>query len=318
MKSVLRTAFLLCCVVVLGACRSMPATQATIAPAACAQPQVAHDAFLATLWQQRAAEYDALSLQVYARALNSLDRALEDAQWNALPESERQSAPSSGEVAIISDVDETLVDNSAFAVREMREPVAGCQTPAQARDAWGLRWRDWVQSAEAPALAGAAEFMQAASLRGAKIFYVTNRKDDEQLATCANLRTAGFPLGDCASQVLTRNEDAGRGRDKVSRRQQIAARYRVVLLFGDNLGDFSGNISGSEAERDRLVAERKSWWGERWFMLPNPSYGSWDEILGRLVSRPDDFTTVAERAAYVRELKEKKLEDCRNRDCLKP
>ncbi len=318
MKSSLRAVLLLSVMVLLGACRTMPAVPATPALAVCAQPAAAHDAFLATLWQQRAAEYDALSLQVFARAIDSLDRALEDAQWNALPEAERQSAPSSSEVAIISDVDETLVDNSAFAVREMREPVARCQTPAQARDAWGLRWRDWVQSAEAPALAGAAEFMQAASLRGAKIFYVTNRKDDEQLATCANLRSAGFPLSDCARQVLTRNEDAGRGRDKVSRRQQIAARYRVILLFGDNLGDFSGNISGSEAERDRVVAERKSWWGKRWFMLPNPSYGSWDEILGRIVDRPDDFATSAERAAYVRELKQNKLEDCRNRDCLKP
>ncbi len=318
MKPMLRGALMLCAAAALAGCQSMPATRSSQTGPACALPPVANDAFLSTLWQQRAAEYDALSLQVYARALERLDLAMADPQWNALSDTERVDAPASQGVAVITDVDETLVDNSAFAVREMREPTSGCQSPAEAREAWALRWRDWVQSAQAPALAGAAEFMQMATQRGATVFYVTNRKDDEKSATCENLRATGFPLSDCARQVLTRNEEAGRGRDKVSRRQQVAAHYRVLMLFGDNLGDFAGGVLDSEAERDQLVAARQSWWGERWFILPNPSYGSWEEVLGRILERPDDFATAGERAAYVRELKQKKLEDCRQRDCLKP
>ena len=28
--------------------------------------------------------------------------------------------------------------------------------------------------------------------------------------------------------------------------------------------------------RDGLYAEYEDWFGERWFMLPNPTYGSWE------------------------------------------
>ena len=28
-----------------------------------------------------------------------------------------------------------------------------------------------------------------------------------------------------------------------------------------------------------MVSEHASWWGERWFVLPNPIYGSWESAM---------------------------------------
>jgi len=323
MKQIVHRAMVLLCVAGLSACQTTAGNK-TIAAPTCgdigAARAIAADSFRATLWQQTAAEYDALSLQVYARADAMLDRAIKDPTWSALDPSEGQSAVG-GALAIIADIDETLVDNSAFAVRAMREPVSECMTPVQARADWERRWLEWVTDAEATALPGAAEFMQRAVARRdaeIEVFYITNRKDNEKQATCKNLIELGFPVPNCDTQVLTRNDDDGRAKDKVSRRKQVAGSHRVVLLFGDNLGDFVGNILTNEVERDAVVAGRQAWWGERWMMLPNPGYGSWEEILGQIRDRADDFATAEERNAYVRAQKERALEDCRAKDCLKP
>jgi len=317
-RSILR--FALMPVFALAACAHAPPRPAAMAAAcpAASDAVPADDLFLATLWQQHAAEYDALSLQVYARAGQSLRRALADPGWQALLPSESVAPAVAAPVAVIADIDETLLDNSAFNVRQIRAPIAPCLTPDQARAEWDRRWREWVEEAQAPALPGAAEFMQQARRDGVAVFYVTNRKDEERAATCRNLLAAGFPVDDCVGQVLTRNEAEGRGRDKVSRRQQVAATHRVAQLFGDNLGDFAGAVFDSSRQRDALVDDRRGWWGERWFMLPNPGYGSWEEILGRIAPTTPAFTTAAARRAHVRALKEAALQDCRQQDCLLP
>ena len=318
MKQMLRVISVLI-VIGLAACQSTPSKQAALA--ACDQKVIAetgNDVFMSTAWQQQAAEYQALSLQAYVRAEAALKLALDDPKWAALDPIEVQAAPTTSTLAIIADIDETVLDNSAFNVREMRVSAAPCETPDEARERWGKRWSDWVSDAEAPAMPGAAEFMQQAVKAGVEVYYVTNRKDHEKAGSCKNLLRAGFPLRDCETHVLTRNDDDGRGRDKVSRRQQIASTHRVVMLFGDNLGDFAGNILGSHADRAALVSARRDWWGARWFMLPNPSYGSWDEVLGHVDGGVPEFATAAERRAHLRAIKEQRLEDCTRKDCLQP
>jgi 5'-nucleotidase (lipoprotein e(P4) family) len=323
MKMMFRAGALLLCAAGLTACAgARRIAEAPGCPAGNTVPALADDNFRVTLWQQSAAEYDALSLQVYARADAMLKRAIDEG-WSAIDASEVAQPVSGNRIAIIADVDETLLDNSAFGVRQLREPMPPCITPAAARVEWDRRWSEWVGEAEAPALPGAAEFMRRAVALGndavtVEVFYVTNRKDSEKAATCENLRRTNFPLPDCDTYVLTRNDADGRGKDKVSRRRQVAATHRVALMFGDNLGDFVGNVMTDEKQRDAQVTGKARWWGERWFMLPNPTYGSWDEILGHIDDRRDDFATAAERNAHVRALKERRLEDCRQRDCLAP
>ena len=70
----------------------------------------------------------------------------------------------------------------------------------------------------------------------------------------------------------------------------IAERYRIVLLVGDDFNDFVSARLPRE-ERDRLVERYRDRWGDRWIMLPNPVYGSWE---GALYEEADD--TPEERA----------------------
>jgi acid phosphatase len=38
-------------------------------------------------------------------------------------------------------------------------------------------------------------------------------------------------------------------------------------------------LANTPAGRDRAVAPSLGWVGERWFMLPNATYGSWEPAL---------------------------------------
>ncbi|MGZ8710662.1 MAG: HAD family acid phosphatase, partial [Thermoanaerobaculia bacterium] len=64
--------------------------------------------------------------------------------------------------------------------------------------------------------------------------------------------------------------------DKSPRRKEVADRYRVLLLAGDDLNDFANVRRAPWQEREDLITKTKDWWGTRWFMLPNPMYGSWE------------------------------------------
>ena len=79
--------------------------------------------------------------------------------------------------------------------------------------------------------------------------------------------------------ILSKNERQEWGSDKGSRREFIAASYRVVLIAGDDLNDF---LSGSRLEPRERVALARRWrsnWGTKWIMLPNPIYGGWERSL---------------------------------------
>ena len=61
--------------------------------------------------------------------------------------------------------------------------------------------------------------------------------------------------------------------------QEIAKTYRILLLLGDDLGDFLPGVRTSIEQRVTLVAPYLENWGRKWFLLPNPGYGSWEEAL---------------------------------------
>ena len=74
--------------------------------------------------------------------------------------------------------------------------------------------------------------------------------------------------------MLSQSEHLDWGIDKGSRRDFIAQSYRVLMLFGDDLGDFISENRGSTQAR-RNEALTYDLWGTKWLMLPNPMYGSW-------------------------------------------
>ncbi len=258
-------------------------------PVAAASSADAHDNLNAVLWMQVAAEYEASIRSVFGAAADVLDRALADPDWDALPRNER-GGQHVGHLppAIILDADETVIDNSAYQARLIDRD--------EAFDA--ATWESFVNERRSRALPGALEFLRAAAQRGVTVFYVTNRSAAEKPATYDNLRALGFPMSDPEDTVLTIDEAQGWSPEKGARRQFVGERYRVMMLFGDNLGDFLDGLRGkSNPERSAMMESYRDWWGERWFMLPNPSYGGWESAITRGV---DDPTAAKRRSLRTR------------------
>ena len=250
------------------------------APGALADP--VHDNLNAVLWSQTAAEYDALALQAFNQAARTLAAAKADPALNALVPSERSELPASAPLAIITDIDETVLDSSPLNADLIQNPIDQRIAPAEARKQFEDRWFKWVAQREALALPGAVDLLKHAQQSDVEIFYITNRKEPERAETCNNLVQARLPLKDCARQVLMRNDSDAKPKDKGPRRKIVGATHRVVLVLGDNLGDFADGVYGSLEQRDGIVAAQASWWGERWIMLPNPMYGSWEEVISNV------------------------------------
>jgi 5'-nucleotidase (lipoprotein e(P4) family) len=227
-----------------------------------------HDGLHAVAWFQTSAEFEASALATYNAATASLDRALADKKWTALVEQEGQKFAKLPP-AVIVDVDETVLDNSAYQARLIAD---GGEF---GRETWGA----WVSEARAVAIPGAKEFLSAAAKKGVRVFYVSNRDAGDQAEhTRKNLAALGFPDADDLDTFYFRDESKG-WKQKSPRRLEVATKYRVVIVVGDNLFDFVEEDKPARERRAALVEERRAWWGTRWFMLANPMYGSWDEAL---------------------------------------
>jgi acid phosphatase len=136
--------------------------------------------------------------------------------------------------------------------------------------------------------------VQRAIEAGVAVFFVTNRPcaatgNDacpQEAVVIGDLVEAGFPASE--SNVMLSGEQPGWTREKSIRRRHIAKDYRVVMLFGDDLGDFVDCTRGrpldpcttgaTRASRHHDVDRFADYWGNGWYMLPNPMHGSWTSV----------------------------------------
>lgn len=254
-------------------------------------PGAADDNLNAVLWMQTSAEYTALSIQTFRAAADHLDRALAERHWDALVPGERANAATGLSPAVIMDIDETVLDNSPYQARLVH---SGEQYDE-------VSWAGWVAEKNAAALPGVVDFARAADAKGVTIIYISNRAQHLDEATIANLRSVGMPVKD-ASVFLglgTHVKDCEQhGTEKNCRRQWIGREYRVLMQFGDQLGDFAQIVSNTADGRAALMDEYGDWFGERWWMLPNPTYGSWEPAaFNNDWSQPREARRAAKRAA---------------------
>lgn len=242
--------------------------RAASAPEVSVSTPVRDEKINAVLWIQTAAEFRGLAFQAFNTARTMLDKALLDRSWTAAVE--QTGSFSDLPPAIIADIDETLLDNTAHEVRRIRK-----QEPFSE-----VRWNAWVDEARATAIPGALEFVRYAKSRGVTIFYVTNRVSAVEEGTRRNLEKTGFPI-ESFDNVFTKGENNWTSSDKGPRRAEVASRYRVLLLLGDDLGDFTSLASQPLAQRRTFVDTNSGSWGTRWILIPNPIYGSWERaVLG--------------------------------------
>ncbi len=242
------------------------------APVVAQDTPPADDALNAVAWYQTSAERDLVYRTVYRAAAHQLKTALADNTWDALPKEDRAMPVKRLKPAIIVDVDETVLDNAPASVRQILEH----------RGFDEAQWGKWVEARKAKALPGASEFLNAAAKQGVTVFYITNRDASLAQATIANLRSAGFPVAS-DDQVLglgTVVEGCEQeGSEKSCRRRLVGRTYRVLMQFGDQVGDLVQIVANTPDGRRTAVAPYADWIGERWFVLPNPMYGSWEPAL---------------------------------------
>lgn len=262
----------------LTGCRSLaPAAEAPPAadppaPTAAAAGVPADDNLNAVLWIQRSAEYRAVAETVYRAATARLDAALRDPEWDALVPEERTTPARGLPPAIIVDVDETVLDNSPYQARLVRDGEEYNE----------VTWDGWVQEKKAAAVPGVVEFARAAQARGVTILYITNRAEHLGGPTLENLRAVGLPVKDesvflgLGTFVADCEQE---GSEKLCRRQFAGRSYRILMQFGDQLGDFAQILANTPEARAELQAQHRDWFGERWWMLPNPTYGSWEPAV---------------------------------------
>jgi 5'-nucleotidase (lipoprotein e(P4) family) len=181
--------------------------------------------------------------------------------------------------AVVVDVDETVLDNSPNQAWQIKHRRAFNQPD----------WLAWVKREEAKPIAGALDFLRETARRGIRVFYVTNRREEERTATANNLRKAGFP--DVSDETLLLR---GETSSKESRRQSIAQKHRIILLVGDNLNDLAQIFERkSIADRFAAVDQLKNEFGRRFIVLPNPMYGEWENAVYEYKNLSDQEKTRA-------------------------
>ncbi|MBU6198790.1 MAG: acid phosphatase [Xanthomonadaceae bacterium] len=284
----LRPVFPFIAAAVLAGCAGAAQKPAMYAGASASSKYAGNDLLNAAVWMQTSVEHDLVYAEIYRMAEGKLLAALGDPQWDALPRGERTHDAAKLPPAVIVDIDETVLDNAPFEARMIRDDVT---FNAQA-------WNAWVRQASARPLPGALEYAKFAAAHGVTMIYISNRDVTQADSTRANLAADGFPLTDAA--VLNRgvatpgcvDRDSG---DKGCRRRLVAQRYRVLAMFGDQLGDFIDGADADNATRAERIAPYRDWFGARWFALPNPAYGSWESALTK--HNPDKNMRADPRAA---------------------
>jgi 5'-nucleotidase (lipoprotein e(P4) family) len=173
-------------------------------------------------------------------------------------------------LAIVLDVDETAVLNLGYEGDAARR--GGGYDDA--------RWQRWEAGGadKVAAVPGAKMALDAARKAGIAVIFNSNRSNANAVATEAALNHAGLGPAKHGVTLWLKGDDGG-GPGKDDRRWAIASGYCVVAMVGDQLGDFSDLFNDprlTPASRRAFAASSPvaELWGDGWFLLPNPVYGT--------------------------------------------
>ena len=202
-------------------------------------------------WVRDSWEYGELTRQIYGQATDAV-----------LAAADRQRGP----WVVVLDLDETVLDNSVYQLE---------------RAAYGLpfdsvSWNAWVRRAEAGPVPGVADFIGAVRRAGGRIAFISGREESTAEATRRNLAALGLTqdgdlicLRDAASTYTKRirRTEIRTGSGRCAWDGPVPA----MLYLGDAMGDFPD------------ADEEPGAFGVRYFILPNPMYGSWER---RVTKKP--------------------------------
>lgn len=201
-------------------------------------------------------EYAALARQIYRLATDAVTRAAQAAG--------RQSW------AVVLDMDETAVDNSAY---ELERAAYDLPFDAASFNAWARR-------REAGAVPGVVDFVAAVRRAGGHVAWISNREASVADATRDNLRALALWNDDdrlCLQDGAQRPKRARRG-EVIAGRGSCAwsTPMKVLAFVGDQMGDFPAPDEGiPDTGTDAAF-------GRTCFLLPNSMYGDWTSRVTRV------------------------------------
>ncbi len=256
----------------------------------------AHNNLHSLLFQTTSAEYIALCVQTYQLARHAMMEKIGDGTYR--------------NPAIILDLDETVLDNSAY---------QKWQIAAGANFHEPTSWRKWCDGGAAGAVPGALEFVRFVEENGVTPIFITSREDLTRKGTAKNLFALGllsqeeYELEAAYDPATGLHEHASQTRLFMKKMGQVSVPqpsgaqtydlnnkfeqrvfcerfrgYEILLSIGDNLGDYAeyyGRIfdkDGNRVDGHPSIAGRRSavWqdirlFGREFILLPNATYGSW-------------------------------------------
>jgi acid phosphatase len=201
-------------------------------------------------WVRNAVEYQAHSLQTYRAATRRVE--------------ELASGRPPGTWAVSVDADETAISNSLYEKERQLRKVE--HSPE--------RWAKWVRRLEAPPLPGAVEFLSRVRELGGKIAVVTNRGQPLCAETEADFRKYSIPYDVilCLKPGESSQKEPRFDAVRAGTAAPGMAPAEILVWVGDNIGDFP-----DLAQDARYKPEQLKLFGDRYFMIANPMYGSWEE-----------------------------------------
>jgi 5'-nucleotidase (lipoprotein e(P4) family) len=225
----------------------------------------------ANIYNQTAAEYRACCRTIYTAAGYRLEELMEEAD------------PPPVRPAVVMDLDETVLDISSFQTFLYENGLS------YTSELWSIYEREGVE--EVLLVPGAGEFIRSAEALGVSVVYLSNRNRANQKYTIATLERLGLDTDGIVDRLYLRPD--GASSDKSPRRDAIVARHNVLMIFGDNLRDFSevfapvrlaGDATTEDylraiGARDAAVDAAACHWGVDWFVLPNCMYGEWEKLV---------------------------------------
>jgi predicted secreted acid phosphatase/exonuclease III len=220
----------------------------------------------AVKWLTTSAEYRFMTEATYQSAIDTIQNTDFGTGWT-----------------VVMDVDETILDNSAY---QVNLDLTGGSFTAES-------WDQWVMSKQAKLVPGSKAFIEAVIENGGTLSFVTNRNRELDEYTWDNLTATGLPINidnTCLMGRADQDQQAmgqdGIINDKDLRRLQVEsgrascfapsqgrhddfAPARIVMQVGDNIEDVR-NVTQEHADVDELLNNR-----DTLILLPNPMYGSW-------------------------------------------
>ncbi len=191
-------------------------------------------------WVVNSLEYKSICHQIYSLATERLNEIDKDDKTK---------------LAIIMDLDETVLDNSQYQIDLAAENDT--YTP----ETWAL----WVLKEEAKLVPGAKDFIDKVRDAGIQLIFLSNRMDERLQATKNNMKKCNiYSKDDIYLLRLDKADKKHVRRNEVYNaigRMKNYDKFEVVFYFGDAMGDFPNDDF--------------SQFGHSQFIFPNPMYGKW-------------------------------------------